>query len=109
MLRPLNKGEFGISFLNTRDRQILPEEGWELVDRNLQAGDIVKRSFESVESGTIVGSKVHVLLSHAITGVSKTSWVDTDELKPNVGIFHGDYVVCDDWVGIVEEVMTCLA
>lgn len=69
-MRPLERGEVGVSFLSVSEeaekREILLESDLKLLDRTLQTGDFCKRTVDDVQSGVIVNVRVKGLLEHAI-------------------------------------------
>ncbi|KAJ1301645.1 hypothetical protein OPQ81_008888 [Rhizoctonia solani] len=102
--RPLKKGEFGITDIEHRTRHIVPESEYELVDRTFRVGDVCKRGIDDVASAVVLDVRCELRLKHAISGVPVEGWVPGDEVENKPGVMLGDYVVCDDWVGQVEEI-----
>ncbi|QRW11976.1 ubiquitin-conjugating enzyme [Ceratobasidium sp. AG-Ba] len=102
--RPLQKGEFGITDIELRSRHIAPESEYELVDRTFRVGDVCKRGIDDVASAVVLDVWCELRLKHAISGVEIPEWIQGDAVEPKPGVMLGDYVVCDDWVGQVEEV-----
>ncbi|KAG8896936.1 hypothetical protein FRB99_008571, partial [Tulasnella sp. 403] len=102
--RELQQGEIGISYLVSGEHEIVREEDYYIVDRSLQPGDLVKRSVHDVQSGVVLESNVEVKLEHAVSMVQYAGWVSSDELENATEVYVGDYVVYDDWVGLVEEI-----
>ncbi|KAI6162076.1 hypothetical protein EDD17DRAFT_1579813 [Pisolithus thermaeus] len=81
LMRPLKRGEVGVSFFPGGVREIVSEADYTLVDRTFQTGDYCKRSIDDVCSGVVVGTKVQAKLVHAITGEPVEGWKDLfDEL-----------------------------
>lgn len=104
MMRPLNPGEVGVSFLNDGgEREILPETELRLVDRTLQPGDFCKRSIDDLRSGVVTNVQVQGRIEHVISGES-IGWRTLEEIEDRVDAEIGDYVVYDDWIGQVIEV-----
>ncbi|KIJ68200.1 hypothetical protein HYDPIDRAFT_24499 [Hydnomerulius pinastri MD-312] len=103
LMRPLNRGEVGVSFLPSGLREIVPESEYELVDRTFQPGDYCKRSLDDVCSGVVVNTEVQAKLMHAISGEAVEGWKDVKDLRHAANVNAGDYVVYDDWVGQVIE------
>ncbi|KIJ21893.1 hypothetical protein PAXINDRAFT_173916 [Paxillus involutus ATCC 200175] len=103
LMRPLNRGEVGVSFLPGGLREIVPESDYELVDRTFQAGDYCKRGLDNVRSGVVVGTEVQAKLAHAISGEPLSGWKDIKDLRHAANVNAGDYVVYDDWIGQVIE------
>ncbi|KAF9462093.1 hypothetical protein BDZ94DRAFT_1194975 [Collybia nuda] len=104
MMRPLNPGEVGVSFLNDGgEREILLETQLRLVDRTLQPGDFCKRSIDDLRSGVVTNVHVKGHIEHVISGES-IGWRTLEELEDRVDAEIGDYVVYDDWIGQVIEV-----
>ncbi|KAG9314231.1 hypothetical protein JVU11DRAFT_5018 [Chiua virens] len=103
LMRPLARGEVGISFLPGGLREIVSESEYELVDRTFQVGDYCKRSLDDVRSGVVVGTHVQARLVHAINGEPIKGWRNIKELRHAANVNAGDYVVYDDWIGQVIE------
>ncbi|KAI6108452.1 hypothetical protein EDD16DRAFT_82091 [Pisolithus croceorrhizus] len=103
LMRPLKRGEVGVSFFPGGVREIVSEADYTLVDRTFQTGDYCKRSIDDVCSGVVVGTNVQAKLVHAITGEPVEGWKDVKDLRHSTSINGGDYVVYDDWVGQVIE------
>ncbi|KAF8560221.1 hypothetical protein OG21DRAFT_1452058 [Imleria badia] len=103
LMRPLNRGEVGVSFLPGGLREIVPESQYELVDRTFQAGDYCKRSLDDVRSGVVVSTDVQARLVHAISSEPVKGWRDVKDLRHATTVNAGDYVVYDDWIGQVIE------
>lgn len=103
LMRPLKRGEVGVSFFPSGVREIVSEADYTLVDRTFQTGDYCKRSIDDVCSGVVVGTRVQAKLVHAITGEPVQDWKDVKDLRHSTSINGGDYVVYDDWVGQVIE------
>ncbi|KAF9244552.1 hypothetical protein BU15DRAFT_85946 [Melanogaster broomeanus] len=93
LMRPLDRGEVGVSFLPGGLREIVPEAEYELVDRTFQAGDYCKRALGRL------GTEVQAKLVHAISGEPLEGWKDIKDLSHAANVNAGDYVVYDDWVG----------
>ncbi|KAH7106773.1 hypothetical protein BKA62DRAFT_631682 [Auriculariales sp. MPI-PUGE-AT-0066] len=104
LLRPLKRGEIGVSHLPTGKREIVLEPDFVIVDRSFHVGDVCKRSVNDVRSGIVLRSEVSARLAHAITGVALKDPVPSNKLRPSVDYFVGDFVLCDNWVGQIEEV-----
>lgn len=102
LMRPLKRGEVGVSFLPGGVREIVPEADYTLVDRTFQSGDYCKRSIDDVRSGVVVSTEVQVKLVHAITGEPVPGWKGVRDLRHATCINGGDYVVYDDWIGQVS-------
>ncbi|KAG9103116.1 hypothetical protein FRC06_000178 [Ceratobasidium sp. 370] len=102
--RPLKKGEFGITDIELRTRHIAPESEYELVDRTFRVGDVCKRGIDDVESAVVLDVRCELRLKHAISGIEVPEWIDGEAVEGKPGVMLGDYVVCEDWVGQVEEV-----
>lgn len=102
-MRPLTRGEVGVSFLPGGLREIVLESNYELVDRNFQAGDYCKRSVDDVRSGVVVTTHAQARLVHAISGESVRGWRNVKDLRHAASVNAGDYVVYDDWIGQVRN------
>lgn len=103
LMRPLKRGEVGVSFFPGGVREIVAEADYTLVDRTFQIGDYCKRSIDDVCSGVVISTKVQAKLVHAITNEPVEGWKDVQDLRHSTSINGGDYVVYDDWVGQVIE------
>ncbi|KZT72795.1 hypothetical protein DAEQUDRAFT_722414 [Daedalea quercina L-15889] len=103
LMRPLKPGEVGVSYFPRPTREILPEAQLELVDRNYQPGDLLKRSVDDVVSGVVTGIEVKGRLEHAISDEPLHEWKTTSEVQTAIDVDMGDYVVYDDWIGQVVE------
>ena len=49
------QGEVGVSYFPRPSREIVSEAQLDLVDRNYQPGDLLKRSVDDVVSGVVTG------------------------------------------------------
>jgi ubiquitin-conjugating enzyme E2 O len=103
LMRPLARGEVGVSFLPGGLREIVPESEYELVDRTFQAGDYCKRSLDDVRSGVVVSTHVQARLVHAISSEPVKGWTDVKDLRHATTVNAGDYVMYDDWIGQVSN------
>ncbi|KAF9076116.1 hypothetical protein BDP27DRAFT_1313919 [Rhodocollybia butyracea] len=104
LMRPLNRGEVGVSFvLQTDKREIIPESDLILLDRTLQPGDYVKRNVDDVQSGVVLNVRVKGRLEHAISGEPVEGWKTSEDLDMDRQADIGDYVVYEDWVGQIIE------
>jgi ubiquitin-conjugating enzyme E2 O len=101
-MRPLKRGEVGISFFPSGHREILPESDFILVDRSFQPGDVCKRSIDDVRSGVVTAVQVKGVLEHAINGSPVEGWKGTEDLEMRQEAEVGDYVAYDDWIGQVH-------
>lgn len=104
LLRPLQPGEVGVSFVPTHAREILPESEFELVDRVFQPGDVCKRDLQAVKAGVIIACEIEAILEHAVTGALLPNPIPSSALEPANEIFVGDFVVLDDWIGQVCQI-----
>ncbi|KAL5534072.1 hypothetical protein ACEPAG_533 [Sanghuangporus baumii] len=103
LLRPLKRGEVGVSFFPNNMREILPESSFRLIDRPFQTGDICKRSFEDVQSAVVTDVHVRFKVAHAVSGIKLEDWKSVDDIKEFDDIAVGDFVVYNDWVGQIQE------
>ena len=103
LMRPLTRGEVGVSFLPGGLREIVSESEYELVDRTFQPGDYCKRSLDDVRSGVVVGTHVHANLVHAISSEPLEGWRNVKDLRHASSVNAGDYVVYDGWIGQVRK------
>jgi ubiquitin-conjugating enzyme E2 O len=101
-MRPLEKGEVGVSFFPSGVRDILPESEFTLVDRMFQPGDLCKRSIDDVRSGVITSVDVNGRLEHAISGEPVTDWKSMNDIETPADVDIGDYVAYDNWIGQVR-------
>ncbi|KAH9082216.1 hypothetical protein EDB83DRAFT_2503321 [Lactarius deliciosus] len=99
LMRPLERGEVGVSFLPNGIREILPESEFTLVDRMFQPGDLCKRSIDDVRSGVITSVDVKGRLEHAISGESVPNWKSMNDIEIPADVDIGDYVAYDNWIG----------
>lgn len=104
LMRPLKRGEVGVSFFPSGVREIVSETDYTLVDRTFQTGDYCKRSIDDVRSGVVVSVEVQAKLVHAISGEPVHGWKSVKDLKHATSVNGGDYVVYDDWVGQVRTI-----
>lgn len=102
-MRPLEKGEVGVSFFPNGIREILPESEFTLVDRMFQPGDLCKRSIDDVRSGVITSVDVKGRLEHAISGDPVPDWKSMNDIETPADVDIGDYVAYDNWIGQVVE------
>ena len=80
-MRPLEKGEVGVSFFPNGVREILPEPEFTLVDRMFQPGDLCKRRIDDVRSGVITSVDVKGRLEHAISGEPVPDWKSMNDIE----------------------------
>ncbi|KAH8982612.1 hypothetical protein EDB92DRAFT_1893847 [Lactarius akahatsu] len=99
LMRPLERGEVGVSFLPNGIREILPESEFTLVDRMFQPGDLCKRSIDDVRSGVITSVDVKGRLEHAISGEPVPNWKSMNDIEIPADVDIGDYVAYDNWIG----------
>jgi len=102
-MRPLEKGEVGVSFFPNGIREILPESEFTLVDRMFQPGDLCKRSIDDVRSGVITSVDVKGRLEHAISGGPVPDWKSMNDIETPADVDIGDYVAYDNWIGQIVE------
>ncbi|KZV76968.1 hypothetical protein PENSPDRAFT_597485 [Peniophora sp. CONT] len=103
LLRPLERGEVGVSFFPQGYREILKESDLELLDRAFQPGDLAKRSIDDVRSGVVTHVDVQCMLEHAISGEHVEGWKTMSEICSTLECELGDYVAYNDWIGQVVE------
>jgi ubiquitin-conjugating enzyme E2 O len=101
MMRPLERGEVGVSFFPSGNRDIIPEINLILVDRIFQPGDYCKRSVDDVRSGVVTSVDIKGRLEHAISGVPLEGWKSICDLESLADADIGDYVVYDNYIGQV--------
>ncbi|KAI0041793.1 hypothetical protein FA95DRAFT_1584625 [Auriscalpium vulgare] len=99
LMRPLERGEVGVSFFPSGVREILPESEFRLVDRMFQPGDLCKRKIDDVHSGVITSVEVKGRLEHAISGEPVPGWRGMADVESPADIDIGDYVAYDNWIG----------
>ncbi|OJA16202.1 hypothetical protein AZE42_00061 [Rhizopogon vesiculosus] len=104
LMRPLNRGEIGVSFFPGGVRDIVLESDYELVDRSFQPGDYCKRSIDDLRSGVVTSIDAQARLVHAISTRDVEGLRNFKELRRATDVDAGDYVIYDDWVGQVIEV-----
>jgi hypothetical protein len=107
MMRQLQPGEVGVSFLDGAERNILPESDLRLIDRTIPPGDFCKRSIDDVRSGVVINTRVKGRLEHAISGEPVEGWKTLEDLESRADAEIGDYVVYDDWIGQVCALSYC--
>ncbi|KZT30709.1 hypothetical protein NEOLEDRAFT_1174097 [Neolentinus lepideus HHB14362 ss-1] len=103
LMRPLQRGEVGVSFLPAATREILPEARFRLVDRTFVCGDLCKKRVEDMRSAVVVDVDVRFRLRHVVSGEEVPGWKSLGEVAYDVDMEVGDYVVCDDWIGQIAE------
>lgn len=101
-MRPLNRGEIGVSFFPGGVRDIVLESDYELVDRSFQPGDYCKCSIDDLRSGVVTSIDAQARLIHAISGEEVEGLRNFKELQRATDVDAGDYVIYDDWVGQVR-------
>ncbi|EIM92129.1 uncharacterized protein STEHIDRAFT_47908 [Stereum hirsutum FP-91666 SS1] len=99
LMRPLKRGEVGVSFFSGGARDILPESMFTLVDRMFQPGDLCKKSINDVQSGVVTSVDVRARLDHAISGEHVPGWKTMDDIESPADVDIGDYVTYDHWIG----------
>lgn len=102
LMRPLKRGEVGVSFFSGGARDILPESMFTLVDRMFQPGDLCKKSINDVQSGVVTSVDVRARLDHAISGEHVPGWKTMDDIESPADVDIGDYVTYDHWIGQVS-------
>ncbi|TFY81129.1 hypothetical protein EWM64_g2884 [Hericium alpestre] len=103
LMRPLERGEVGVSFFPSSIREILPEAEFTLVDRMFQPGDLCKRSIDDVRSGVVTSVDVKGQVAHAISGEPVEGWKGMGDVESPADVGVGDYVAYDHWIGQVVE------
>ena len=106
LLRPLDRGEVGVSFFPQGHREILKEADLDLLDRAFQPGDLCKRSIDDVRSGVVTHVDVQCRLEHAISGEQVPGWKTMNEICSTLECELGDYVAYNDWIGQVRTLFT---
>jgi len=102
LMRPLQRGEVGVSFFPNSLREILPESQFTLVDRMFQPGDLCKRSIDDMWSGVVTSVDVKGQLEHAISGEPVPGWKNLNDIESPADVDVGDYVACNHWIGQVS-------
>ena len=101
-MRPLKRGEVGVSYFPSQHRAILPESDFELIDRMFRYGDLVKRSIDDVHSGVVTSVEVECRVEHVISKGKVDAWVRSSDIDWSADVTIGDYVIYEDWIGIVS-------
>lgn len=101
-MKPLKKGEMGVSFFPNHHREIVSESDYFLVDRLFEPGNACKRSIDSIQSGIITSANTRFLVQHAISGVQVDAWLEISDIQPSSDIGVGDFVTYGDWIGEVR-------
>lgn len=104
LLRPLKRGEVGVSFFPAMTRDILPESEFTLVDRPLQPGDVCKRRIEDLQSAVVMNANVKFKVQHAISRQKLDDWKTLADVKCFEDVTVGCYVAYNDWIGQIQEV-----
>ncbi|KAN0060251.1 hypothetical protein ACQY0O_007580 [Thecaphora frezii] len=102
--RPLQQGEIGVFWSPSDVREILKEDEVEVVDRSLHIGDVCKKSLKDKSSCVVVDIKRKLTLEHVISKKRIDHEVPSELVQNAVRITRGDYVVAQDWIGVVEEI-----
>ncbi|EPQ29104.1 uncharacterized protein PFL1_03393 [Pseudozyma flocculosa PF-1] len=102
--RALKQGEIGVFWSPSDAREIINEEEVEVIDRALHVGDVCKRSHRDKASCVVVDVKRNLTLEHVISKKRIDHEVPSDDVQNAVRVTRGDYVIVDDWVGLVEDV-----
>jgi ubiquitin-conjugating enzyme E2 O len=103
LLRPLNRGEVGVSFFPDNRREIRQETDFTLVDRFFQPGDVCKRSIHDAQSGVVASVDVQFQVAHVISNKHIDEWKSIKDIQKFPDVSVGDYVACDDWIGQVSS------
>lgn len=104
LLRPLEQGEVGVSYISHRaHNEICNESQLKLIDRCMQPGDYCKRSIDDMRSGVVLGMSVQGRLAHVISGELVEGWKTMDDLQEKRKAEIGDYVAYNDWIGQVRH------
>jgi len=102
-MRPLKRGEVGVSWLTEGGRrEILPEIELELLDRTLQPGDFCKRNIDDVRSGIVTDLRVRCRVEHVINKEAVEGWKPSEDIHYRSDAEIGDYVMYNDWIGQVR-------
>ncbi|KAJ7596874.1 hypothetical protein C8J56DRAFT_1041125 [Mycena floridula] len=106
LLRSLNRGEVGVSFLTEGgNREILPESELVLVDRLMQPGDICKKSVDDLRSGIVTDVSVRAILEHAVSREQIPGWWAASDLDFEIKQAEvGEYVTYENWIGQIIEI-----
>lgn len=103
-MRPLERGEVGVSWFPLGTREILPESNLELMDRLFQPGDLCKKSIDDVRSGVVTQVVVEGRLEHCISHEPVQAWMGMQDVSSPLECEIGDYVVHDNWIGQVRAI-----
>lgn len=109
LLRPLKRGEVGVSFYPHNTREILPESDFKLIDRPMQTGDVCKRSYDDVQSAVVANVDINFRVSHAVSGQWLDGWKKMDDVKEFDDVTVGDFVECNGWIGQIQDVRISLS
>ena len=101
ILRPLKRGEVGVTWLSTGEHEILPETDFVLSDRLFQLGEFCKASINDVASAVVTNVNMRIRVAHAVSGEELPGWHTLDEFAPRPADV-GEYLVYNDWVGQVR-------
>ncbi|KAI0319861.1 hypothetical protein OF83DRAFT_1275465 [Amylostereum chailletii] len=105
LMRPLERGEVGVSWFPLGTREILPESDLMLMDRLFQPGDLCKKSIDDVRSGVVTQVVVEGRLQHCISGEPVQAWMGMHDVASPLECEIGDYVVYDNWIGQLFDEM----
>ncbi|KAL1748439.1 hypothetical protein HDZ31DRAFT_79580 [Schizophyllum fasciatum] len=98
LLRPLQRGEVGVTWLSTGEHEILPESDFALSDRLFQLGEFCKASINDVASAVVTNVSMRIRVAQAVSGEELPGWHTLDEFAPRPADV-GEYLVYNDWVG----------
>ncbi|KAI4523174.1 hypothetical protein K525DRAFT_222350 [Schizophyllum commune Loenen D] len=101
ILRPLKRGEVGVTWLSTGEHEILPETDFVLSDRLFQLGEFCKASINDVPSAVVTNVNMRIRVAHAVSGEELPGWHTLDEFAPRPADV-GEYLVYNDWVGQIQ-------
>ncbi|TRM60186.1 hypothetical protein BD626DRAFT_505743 [Schizophyllum amplum] len=102
ILRPLKRGEVGITWLNNGEHEILRENDFTLSDRLFQLGEFCKASINDVASAVVTNVSMRIRVAHAVSGEEVPGWHTLEEFSARPADV-GEYMVYNDWVGQVLE------
>jgi len=76
----------------------------ELLSRNVDRGDLVKRNAASPEVAIVLSTHVEVQLETALECLKIDDWIPMDSMTSVARFREGDYVVSEGWLGMVTMV-----
>ncbi|KAJ8702413.1 hypothetical protein PTI98_001127 [Pleurotus ostreatus] len=101
----LEEGKIVIHYVGSGPA-VVDEQIVQLVDRpSFQPGDCCRRTSGDIETGVVLNVQAKGKLYHVISGVAVPGWRTVDDIDTSGKAHVGCYIVYNDWIGEVIEVV----